>query len=69
MDAQNRNLILATALSFLVILVWFTLGPMLFPDWFPEQTEPPAITAEAPEATGLAVPPGVSMAARCARIS
>ena len=58
MDDQNRNLILATALSFLVILVWFTLGPMLFPDWFPEQTEPPAITAEAPEATGLAVPPG-----------
>ena len=63
MDDQNRNLILATALSFLVILVWFTLGPMLFPDWFPEQTEPPAITAEAPEATGLAVPPGEGTAA------
>jgi len=63
MDDQNRNLILATALSFLVILVWFTLGPMLFPDWFPEQTEPPAITAEAPEGTGLAVPPAERTAA------
>ena len=35
MDDQNRNLILATALSFLVILVWFVAGPILFPDAFP----------------------------------
>ncbi|MGR3503009.1 membrane protein insertase YidC [Pseudaestuariivita sp.] len=34
MDEQNRNLILATALSFLVILVWFVLFPP------PEPTEP-----------------------------
>ena len=34
MDDQNRNLILATALSFAVILVWF----LLFPP--PEPTEP-----------------------------
>ena len=27
MDDQNKNLILATALSFLVILVWFLLFP------------------------------------------
>ena len=27
MDEQNRNLILATGLSFLVILVWFLLFP------------------------------------------
>ena len=27
MDDQNKNLILATALSFLVILVWFILFP------------------------------------------
>ena len=33
MDDQNKNLILATALSFLVILVWFVLFP-------PPQTEP-----------------------------
>jgi len=35
MDDQNKNLILATALSFLVILVWFVLFPP------PEQTTPP----------------------------
>ncbi len=35
MDDQNKNLILATALSFLVILVWFVLFPP------PEQTTTP----------------------------
>ncbi len=39
MDDQNKNLILATALSFLVILVWFVLFPP------PEQTTTPE-TAE-----------------------
>ncbi|MEM6564144.1 MAG: membrane protein insertase YidC [Pseudomonadota bacterium] len=34
MDEQNKNLILATALSFLVILVWFILFP-------PPEPEPP----------------------------
>jgi YidC/Oxa1 family membrane protein insertase len=38
MDDQNKNLILATVLSFLVILGWFVAGPMLFPQWFPEET-------------------------------
>ena len=37
MDDQNRNLILATALSFLVILGWF----LLFPPPPPEQVAPP----------------------------
>ena len=32
MDDQNKNLILATALSFLVILVWFVLFPPSEPD-------------------------------------
>ena len=44
MDDQNKNLILATALSFAVILVWF----LLFPP--PEPVEDPnaaAVTAEA----------------------
>ena len=36
MDDQNKNLILATALSFIVILVWFVLFPP------PEPTEPTA---------------------------
>ncbi|SNS91681.1 membrane protein insertase YidC [Tropicimonas sediminicola] len=41
MDDQNKNLILATALSFLVILVWF----VLFPPPEPSVTEtPPAAT-------------------------
>ncbi len=38
MDEQNRNLILATALSFLVILVWFILFP-------PEEVERPITEA------------------------
>ena len=35
MDDQNKNLLLATVLSALVILIWFVAGPMLFPSWFP----------------------------------
>ena len=46
MDDQNKNLILATVLSFLVILGWFVAGPMLFPQWFPE--EPAVATTAAP---------------------
>ena len=45
MDDQNKNLILATALSFLVILVWFWAFP-------PE--EPPQVTDVDPAATGTA---------------
>ena len=36
MDDQNKNLILATALSFLVILVWFVLFPPPEPEIAPE---------------------------------
>ena len=45
MDSQNKNLILATALSFVVILVWF----ILFPPPKPEATDPnaPVATTEA----------------------
>ena len=67
MDDQSRNLILATALSFLVILGWFVLGPILFPSAFPpptEQTDAPARggqtagepTTAAPPAAGAAAP-------------
>ena len=49
MDDQNKNLILATALSLGVILVWFGGGPMLFPQWFPEPV-PAQSTAAAPDA-------------------
>ena len=51
MDDQNKNLILATVLSFLVILAWFVGGPMLFPQWFP--AEQAATQANAPT-TGTA---------------
>ena len=37
MDDQNKNLLLATALSFVVLMTWFFAGPMLFPDWFPKE--------------------------------
>lgn len=39
MDDQNKNLILATALSFLVILVWFVLFPPPEPEMPRETTE------------------------------
>ena len=50
MDDQNKNLILATALSFLVILVWF----VLFPPPEPETSLDPeaAIELTAPSTTG-----------------
>ena len=59
MDDQNKNLILATVLSFLVILGWFVAGPMLFPQWFPAETQAPLtpVTA-APEAPATAAPAG-----------
>ena len=44
MDDQNKNLLLATVLSALVIVIWFVGGPMLFPTWFPAET-PTTLTA------------------------
>lgn len=52
MDDQNKNLILATALSFLVILGWYTF----FPPPEPEQTPETAISETAP-ADGTAAAP------------
>ena len=53
MDDQNKNLILATALSFLVILVWFALFPPPEVDPGPEvQTT----ETTAPSDSGTAVP-------------
>ena len=53
---DNRNLILATALSFLVILVWFVLFPP--PETPPRDTATEPTVAEAP-ADVAPVPPGV----------
>ncbi len=51
MDDQNKNLILATALSFFVILGWYVGGPILFPEWFPtEEAVQPSVSATAPAA-------------------
>ena len=49
MDDQNKNLILASVLSFVVIMAWYVGGPMLFPDWFPKPE--PVLTAVAPDAS------------------
>jgi len=65
MDDQNKNLILATVLSFLVILTWYVVGPMVFPEWFPTEevaqpTAPPATAlpqAATPPVAGAAADP------------
>ena len=51
MDDQNKNLILATALSFVVILVWFVLFP-------PPEPEQPPIT----DSADLTAPPATAEA-------
>jgi YidC/Oxa1 family membrane protein insertase len=53
MDDQNKNLILATALSFVVILVWF----LLFPPPEPTTVDPATTSAVSTE-TGAASVPG-----------
>jgi YidC/Oxa1 family membrane protein insertase len=55
MDDQNKNLILATALSFLVILVWFVLFPPNEPTFDPNA--PPAITATDENGAVIALTP------------
>ncbi len=48
MDDQNKNLILATVLSFLVILIWFTLFPPPVPEADPNA---PAATSQTADGT------------------
>ena len=57
MDDQNRNLLLATGLSFLVILVWF----LLFPPPEPTATQPAATesVAQQGDAPAIAATPPV----------
>ncbi|MEP5633559.1 MAG: membrane protein insertase YidC [Tateyamaria sp.] len=50
MDDQNKNLILATALSFIVILVWFVLFPPVEPDTALDVTPPPASSTQSGDA-------------------
>ncbi|MFL4470040.1 membrane protein insertase YidC [Tateyamaria armeniaca] len=56
MDDQNKNLILATALSFIVILVWFVLFPPPEPQVPVDATSPAASTADAGDAAVPAAP-------------
>ncbi|MBC7740055.1 MAG: membrane protein insertase YidC, partial [Candidatus Saccharibacteria bacterium] len=67
MDDQNKNLILATVLSFFVILGWFVVGPMLFPSWFPTETAANApLTALPPEQAAPATDAAAAAAALAA---
>lgn len=73
-DDQNKNLILATVLSFLVILAWFVGGPMLFPQWFPEepavqQTAAPEPAADAATTTTAAEPVETTPAPEAPRLT
>ncbi|MEM9228991.1 MAG: membrane protein insertase YidC [Pseudomonadota bacterium] len=77
MDDQNKNLILATALSFLVILVWFILFPPPQPDTvaLDPQTQqldpatgltPPQTGTDTAAAPGTLVAPGATREAAVA---
>ncbi|KMK68221.1 membrane protein insertase YidC [Puniceibacterium sp. IMCC21224] len=56
MDDQNKNLILATALSFIVILVWF----VLFPPPEPDAVDPNVPTVSESEAAPVASRPAAA---------
>ena len=62
MDEQNRNLILATALSMLVILVWFLLNPPPDPSQTQEGSQTTVAETQAPAAEGAASSPSASTA-------
>ena len=63
MDDQNKNLILATALSFLVILVWFVLFPPPEPDIPLDGTPPATSTVDSGDSAVPAAPPVTGEAA------
>ncbi len=54
MDDQNKNLILATALSLLVILIWFVLFPP--PEQTPRDPNAPATTESSTVTDGVTAP-------------
>ncbi|WP_136636945.1 membrane protein insertase YidC [Pseudooceanicola onchidii] len=60
MDDQNKNLILATVLSFIVIVVWFLLFPP--PEQAPNDPNAPAV-AESSEGASTTMAPGTEPAA------
>ncbi|WP_425073663.1 membrane protein insertase YidC [Sagittula sp. S175] len=58
MDEQNKNLFLATALSFVVILVWFILFPP--PEPVEDPNAPAEVTQTVPATDGVATTPSVA---------
>ncbi|MDU8912235.1 membrane protein insertase YidC [Aestuariicoccus sp. MJ-SS9] len=63
MDDQNKNLLLATALSFAVILVWFVLFPPPEP---PAEDPATAVTETAPADSAIATAPSAAPGATTA---
>ncbi len=60
MDDQNKNLILATALSFLVIMLWFVLFPA--PETPPQEVTAPPVASQTAEGAGTVAEPGIAAA-------
>ncbi|MDB2422629.1 membrane protein insertase YidC [Paracoccaceae bacterium] len=56
MDDQNKNLILATALSLVVLIGWFALFPPPVPTVTDPNAEPTALETPVPSATDLSSP-------------
>ena len=52
MDDQNKNLLMATGLSFAVMLAWFAIAP--------PQTAPPPEQAQSETAPVAATAPGIA---------
>ena len=63
MDVQNKNLILATALSFIVILVWFVLFPPPEPDPVTPSTPNAVTEGSTPTADTPSAPAGTAVTA------
>lgn len=66
MDDQNKNLILATALSFIVILVWFVMFPPPEPDPAAPTEQSAVADGTAPVADAVTTPAGTTAAAATA---
>lgn len=69
MDDQNKNLILATALSFLVIMVWFVLFPPEEPPVAPAETETAQSAAPTAQTPTTAIVPTSPAEARATALA
>ncbi len=69
MDDQNKNLILAAALSFLVIMVWFVLFPPEEPPVAPAETETAQSAAPTAQTPTTAIVPTSPAEARATALT